>query len=83
MLVAVTGLDCDVLETILRVFDRVEEVAADAARKEKANAKRLAQESADTKKQKGKRLAQESADEKKPQGKRHQGSGAAGDGGSG
>jgi len=57
-----------VLETILRVFDRVEEVAADAARKEKANAKRL---------------AQESADEKKPQGKRHQGSGAAGDGGSG
>jgi hypothetical protein len=58
------GLDCDVLETILRVFDRVEEVAADAARKEKANAKRLAQESADKKKQKGKRLAQESADAK-------------------
>ena len=57
-------LDCDVLETIPRVFDRVEEVAADAARKEKANAKRLAQESADTKKQKGKRLAQESADAK-------------------
>jgi hypothetical protein len=53
-----------VLETILRVFDRVEEVAADAARKEKANAKRLAQESADKKKQKGKRLAQESADAK-------------------
>jgi len=64
------GKDNCKMPSFLKVFDRVEEVAADAARKKKANVRRLALESAEAAKQERKM-------------KRQHGSGAAGDGGSG